>query len=235
MKILLIFPLVTLLLQQVSAVTFVSPTDINSVIRLDYDTNGDSGADWNAVTTAGTVSNPFYEQGGTTNNYITSDVTLSYSGMTSSAVVNNAASTHSIYGDQLNFTVASGGTATFTFANLDDNWLYNLQVRLGEQGDANDAGDIWTINGQDLTVNDLTSNNQNANYNNLYNLDNSIGLIGTDGSGNISFTFTDGSNDGEGFVGGFFLQAREVVPVPEPSSAALLGLGGLSLIVRRRR
>ncbi|BDS06976.1 hypothetical protein NT6N_20160 [Oceaniferula spumae] len=49
------------------------------------------------------------------------------------------------------------------------------------------------------------------------------------------FVITGGDTDGQGAGNYFTLAEVEMAAVPEPSSTALLGLGGLALILRRRK
>ena len=57
-----------------------------------------------------------------------------------------------------------------------------------------------------------------------------IGTFTADASGEVNFTAQNTPNDSGISISGLQLRA-----VPEPSSAALLGLGGLALIMRRRK
>ncbi|MEZ7956382.1 MAG: PEP-CTERM sorting domain-containing protein [Rubritalea sp.] len=60
--------------------------------------------------------------------------------------------------------------------------------------------------------------------------------VEADGSGNILFTGTAGDNlDGSVDAHRFGLNGLQINQVPEPSTTALLGLGGLALILRRRK
>ena len=60
--------------------------------------------------------------------------------------------------------------------------------------------------------------------------------VEADGSGNILFTGTAGDLlDGSVDAHRFGLNGLQINQVPEPSTTALLGLGGLALILRRRK
>jgi len=72
----------------------------------------------------------------------------------------------------------------------------------------------------------------------LLNADLSTPINGTNGSAFDNNTFVgdySGSIAGEWQIDYIRLDESAIAPVPEPSSAALLGLGGLALILRRRK
>jgi hypothetical protein len=74
--------------------------------------------------------------------------------------------------------------------------------------------------GEDTNSADVAGNTNYARFNGLT----------PDGSGNITFDFNLGG-DLDAPINGFQL----IETVPEPSTTALLGLGGLALILRRRK
>ncbi len=128
---------------------------------------------------------------------------------------------------------ASGGSEVnsiiLSFTGLETSLQYNVELYSLHSGGDQDA--ITITGGQEFdTFNgwgsaDLDSRGERGTettgvfFNNLV----------TDGSGNLVFSVNQQSNP---VFSGIRLTA---VPVPEPSSAALLGLSGLALILRRRK
>jgi len=107
-----------------------------------------------------------------------------------------------------------------------------------------ESGDVFSINGAALTGTDAgdgttafdgsTIDSSTLVFDNaplvFQNLD-SGGVVGLNGSDAFVLDLTTDAG------GGYRLQgvALDIIPVPEPSSTALIGLGGLALIMRRRR
>ena len=60
------------------------------------------------------------------------------------------------------------------------------------------------------------------------------GTFTSDSTGNLTF-LVDGSGPAPGTAGRSAINGFEISAVPEPSTTALLGLGGLALILRRRK
>ena len=112
----------------------------------------------------------------------------------------------------------ASGTTSLTFAGLDDSFKYEVVIGAGFAG--RDLQNIYTIGS---TSGQAVSNASDP-FVTLSNLS-------TDGSGNLVIGITSASNDVR-VVSAYTLQATAV---PEPSSVALLGLGGLALILRRRK
>jgi len=130
------------------------------------------------------------------------------------------------------------------YANIYDGVIFvgastntvNFKVNVdGIIGD--DAGDAWTFSG----VTALESLDSSTVY--------SIRYSTTNVAGDFTFVRPDLINDGAALTGGNLLDTSgnavstgwdttmqiTTTAVPEPSSAALLGLGGLALILRRRK
>lgn len=121
----------------------------------------------------------------------------------------------------------SATSVTMTYdVNLDDNSAYTLLIQYSDSADFSSA----------ITLATLTSDGTN---NGGFMTGESVTV--TDGVGGV--TFTDDAyfmiiRDGAGANSSFHTFDNIVITaetIPEPSSGALLGLGGLALILRRRK
>jgi hypothetical protein len=138
---------------------------------------------------------------------------------------------NNLQGDRV-FT-ANGVTGTFTISGLDTNMNYNLALIGASQTTGGFATD-FTIGGTTKTATGEHETGTNANGALTFVEGSSHVLFsGISGStGSITFTMTDSVDGTNGVLSGLQLEG---VAVPEPSTTALLGLGGLALILRRRR
>ncbi|MGB0993222.1 MAG: PEP-CTERM sorting domain-containing protein [Akkermansiaceae bacterium] len=118
-----------------------------------------------------------------------------------------------------------GGTGTrntlLLFKGLDDSLTYDITAVIG-QWSTNTAFDGMSIfvTGQDSDAFGTVSASGEPVYTNLTGL--------TSSGGNLTVQLSSPSNNQA-------LSALTLTAVPEPSSTALLGLGGLALVLRRRR
>ena len=158
------------------------------------------------------------------------------------AVVNNTGLPNSGASSGLGVNAAGGGDNTTMLEpgeTLNFNIIFDstalvvslVSIDFSNLGGADDAGDV-TIGGVTFDLFTGVTTNTGATFDDgtqLLTFDTPITLTSGD-----NFLFTNPSADaGEGFrIEGVTL---DVVSVPEPSSAALLGLGALGLIARRRR
>ncbi|MEP4077180.1 PEP-CTERM sorting domain-containing protein [Haloferula sp.] len=110
-------------------------------------------------------------------------------------------------------TLPAGANLVFTFSGLDDGLSYTVSG--GFDHASTNFNTTWDIDGQSATT-----DTSGTGYITLSDLE-------TDGSGNLEITVTKST---QLFVSGLTLTA-----VPEPSSAILLGAGGLLLLSRRNR
>ena len=139
------------------------------------------------------------------------------------------------------FAPGAGSTATWTFSNmaegtqwdvystwkLQDNRSYDAPYTI--QGGADILIDQEIGPNPDLILNDSTDGV------NEYNFE-KIGTATVNGAGEIVITLSSVADTGDGSGDWVIVDAIAIqAVVPEPSSAALLGLGGLALILRRRK
>jgi len=123
--------------------------------------------------------------------------------------------------------IGGSGTNTITFSGLDDALLYDIQIGHAFSANTTNTDTDYSVDGQTATA--YHDNVAGSSFVNLSDLS-------TDGSGNLVISLTGASGaSGSSFVSAMTLTASDVAPIPEPSSAALLGLGGLALISRRKR
>ena len=124
----------------------------------------------------------------------------------------------------------AGGYLLFTFTGLDDSLTYDLTG--GYDGANANFDSTWSFDSGSAGIS-TTQNDSIASFlsapgaTTAYQ---SVTGLQTDGSGNLVIQVTRDTLHVN--AGALTLTA---VPVPEPSSAALLGLGGLALILRRRK
>ena len=127
---------------------------------------------------------------------------------------------------------STGVTGTFTISGLDTSKGYNIALITG----SNDAGGFetdFTINGTTKTATAQPVTGTGNGSLGFVEGDSHVLFSGISGStGSITFSVTDSVAEisSNGVLAG--LQIEEV---PEPSTTALLGLGGLALILRRRK
>ena len=130
--------------------------------------------------------------------------------------------------------IATDVSGDITIGGLNPGGTYNLALITG----FNVAGSFstdFTIGGTTLTANDTVGAGTNANGALTFTSGGTHALFSNiiaDGSGDITFSTTNTAGASNGVLSGLQIEA---VAVPEPSTTALLGLGGLALILRRRK
>ena len=129
----------------------------------------------------------------------------------------------------------TGVAATMTISGLDITKNYNLALISGSN-DAGGFGTDFTIIGEGTKTATAASISGTGNGALTFvEGDSHVLFSGISGStGSITFSVTDSVDpiSANGVLSGLQLES---VAVPEPSTTALLGLGGLALILRRRK
>jgi hypothetical protein len=127
----------------------------------------------------------------------------------------------SVYGDALGINNGSGATMSITFTGLSDSLTYDLTGGVSHATAAAKYATGWTIAGQaapTYQVSDATAGN---------------GYISFDGLTSSANTLTITLDREQ--INHLAVSQLQLTAVPEPSSTALLGLGGLAFALRRRR
>jgi hypothetical protein len=194
---------------------------------------GSSGGIWNGVTSVnGSVLNAVDSLGNAT------IISLSMSGVGQSdaAQLNGQTSATALLENSYwNLSFFSQGPFTTTLTGLAANTDYELIVYMTGRGASQGAsgGKATWVDGTGTTLTGethCTDNSQEASFTQGVNYATLIGQ--TDSSGNIVYTVSQNSfGDAAWAWNGMQLT---VAPVPEPSTLALAGLGGLALLFRRR-
>ena len=122
----------------------------------------------------------------------------------------NIGDTIDVFFDRASFTITNLNTADFTNVSVAFDSYSNIRLR--------GNGATLDVNGAILT------NTTNGNTDHATPVDPSV----------LSYTIT-GLQNGTSASGGGFNYAITYTTLPEPSSIALLSLGGLALLIRRRR
>jgi hypothetical protein len=127
----------------------------------------------------------------------------------------------SVYGDALGINNAGVETMSITFTGLSDSLTYDLTGGVSHATAAAKYATGWTIAGQaapTYQVSDATAGN---------------GYISFDGLTSSANTLTITLDREQ--INHLAVSQLQLTAVPEPSSTALLGLGGLAFALRRRR
>ena len=227
-----------------AAAAFLAPTSASqaAVVNVDFGETPYTGASANGPIASGSVWNQFSisndfagaVNGQSMNNLLDDSGTPTTVGIafgTGWAGFFNAAGPNNLQRDRA-FT-SGGGTGTFTISGLTPGGTYNLALMV----DSADNGSIAT----DYTIGTTTM----MAFGGSAGTDANGALTFTDGQthalfsgisasagGEITFSATQAA--GSSFASFPGLQIEDSI-IPEPSSAALLGLGGLALIRRRRK
>ncbi len=202
--------------------------------------------DITGTTTVG--SGDFWQSNGTTTTIKSGGTLAITTPQWETIIQQNAAGTSTMTvetGGTLDFSGATGNGTTFFVGNANGTGILNLDggtldgatltnFTIGRAG----ANGTFNINAGTANVGNLTVDNGGAvNF-------------GTDSTGTLTVTGADtatfqtlwdqgkltfgGANEGT-FTDHFKVEGSTLSVVPEPSSTALLGLGGLALILRRRK
>ncbi|MGA2281729.1 MAG: PEP-CTERM sorting domain-containing protein [Verrucomicrobiota bacterium] len=182
---------------------------------------GQSGDYWNLLTTKSGTSSLMDSQDASSG----VSFTWASQGLEGSGVYPDGFSGGS-YASLMGGYVFEIGSQTMSFANLPADASYTLYIYT--QGDyaSDDRETSVTVSGTTYTTapTDGAANTFIAGQNYLE-------ITGmTDGSGNLQFTYQAAVDEAD--INGIQLSIN---PVPEPSTLALAGLGGLSLLLFRRR
>ncbi|MBT8037279.1 MAG: PEP-CTERM sorting domain-containing protein [Verrucomicrobiae bacterium] len=128
---------------------------------------------------------------------------------------------------------AGNGTAVFSFTGLAASSSYNFSAIGGRETNGDDGAIIILDAATSFLGNSAITTE--VNYSLLNDGTVRDFSVTSNGSGEIFFEFrkaSTGDTDGSATINGLSIEGAVV---PEPSSTALIGLGGLALILRRRR
>jgi hypothetical protein len=219
-----------------AAATFAAAGSANAAILLGQSIGLDFGDvaatnNFNSIAATGTSGDLFILTDGTTttgvtvtvsddgsNNFFNDDSGDSLTGLSSDYNISNVTDWYGAGG-------SGTQTLTFVFSGLDSNLTYNIQGVIGGfTGNGVTDGTSMTIDGstQDFSPDTMSSDPRIVNFSDI-SVDSGTGT--TDGS--LTITVQNGGIP--------VISALTISTVPEPSSTALLGLGGLALILRRRK
>lgn len=183
---------------------------------------GDSDNNFNEVKATGTFS-PLIDTTGAT----LTGVGLTFAGAN---IPNHGLADGDLAGQPSQFSFANldrwslsntAGGMTINMTGLNDSLTYDLVIGAASDA-AQDVDTIFSADGQSFTNAAKTGNGADAFV--------SFTGLETDGSGTLVITADMASGSAYAAI-----SAMELTAVPEPGSLALLGLGGLMLIRRRRR
>jgi len=195
-------------------VDFGSIAPTNNFNQINRTSDGSLGAGTLINTSGDTVDNVGFSWSAN-NPWFSNDDSLSFTGQ---PAVFNDSNTE----DWMGISESGGptGIITLTFSGLSDSLTYDLVI--GARYDVNSNADTsWTVDGQTLLA---TATSDTEAYRSFTGLS-------TDGAGNLVITGTGaGSRTDIATVSALHLTA-----VPEPSALALLGVGGMLILLRRRR
>ena len=222
------------------ATAFLAATSASEATVISLDIQGNNSGDTAVANYTGANANGPIASDNTWNYFTTSGVPDAGDSLTVSGVTftfgTGWTSSYSIAGNPNNLQsdrAFTTGSATFTISGLDNTKDYNLALIAGPANAGGFFESDFTIGGDTkiaTAVTDAGSNDDGA----LTFTDGVTHVVfsGLDGSsGSITFTTSySGPNGGAAVLSGLQLQA-----VPEPSAVALLGLGSLGLLLRRRR
>lgn len=182
---------------------------------IDFSDAASAGAGWDVIGTAGTTGNAADVSATTLSTGWT--IALDFDNVTNTGVggtgINaNAGTTITEANAIVDGLFINNNTATIsiTIAGLADGVTYGFVAHTGRNSDGVDA----TVAGQTATW--AAGGGQEISFSQIA------------AGGEITFDFTSAGNNAT-------LNALSITAIPEPSSAALLGLGGLALILRRRK
>ncbi|MFC5050428.1 PEP-CTERM sorting domain-containing protein [Rubritalea spongiae] len=193
----------------------------NTVATGNYNTINSS-----ALSIADTVR---FTDGSTTGVGLTVTATNPYDGggaiASTAGLTNVNTSDADVYVDTLLSTAGNNGagndTITITFTGLDDSLRYDIVGGLARTSGGENFDTDWVISGETTQTADGTAAGGYVEF---------LG-VETTAPGTLTITLTDNLRQS----GLAQLSLTAVTAVPEPSSAALLGLGGLALILRRNK
>ncbi|MFC5050452.1 PEP-CTERM sorting domain-containing protein [Rubritalea spongiae] len=215
---------------------------LGDVISVDFGSTAPSTANWNQFTRTGAAGDF------STNNLVrladgaNTGVSITLTGATTTNNGGNGAnhldasafggsSNATIYGDHI-FDNTGGSiaarTLTFNITGLDESLTYNLVG--GFLRDSNAFENTYTVG-----TDSRNSTESGGVYNNFHTFSN-IGVTSIDGGQPVGqqgvITLTVAASSAADIAS---ISELTITAVPEPSSTALLSLGGLALILRRRK
>lgn len=196
---------------------------VGDVIAIDFGATAPAVANWNQISssTLSIADLKRLSDGASTGVGVTVTTTATFGDFVANVAPSAGlgSTDASIFVDHLAANdLSANDLITVTYTGLTDGLSYTLTGGMARSGNTTAFEQTYTVGGVDYDYTGTTGVNAYAEYTGL-----------SSSGGVLSFTVTDFTNSDLASI-----SQMQLTVVPEPSSAALLGLGGLALLRRRR-